>query len=187
MIPSCMQLRSAPKSLKAMTSNSKSLLMTFLTLECNFWKLILLMVSKNFLSWTMSLIGLSVSPSKGFYDEVPCSLSWWRVFSKCSNLWLWLALRLARLSLRDWTSDLVSLISCWRSLTVNFFLGLVLKNLGLTSGFWTSGLGVLAESSWGSWQTMVLILFRGYLLKIDLHPSVALLDLVYLSPDPGEI
>ena len=25
------------------------------------------------------------------------------------------------------------------------------------------------------------------LLRIDLHPSVALLDLVHLSPDPGEI
>ena len=43
MIPSWMQLRSAPESIKAMTSNSKSLLMTILTLECHFWKLILLM------------------------------------------------------------------------------------------------------------------------------------------------
>ena len=48
MIPSWMQLRSAPESIKAMTSNSKSLLMTILTLECHFWKLILPMVSRNF-------------------------------------------------------------------------------------------------------------------------------------------
>ena len=47
-IPSWMQLRSAPESIKAMTSNSKSLLMKILTLECHFWKLILLMVSRNF-------------------------------------------------------------------------------------------------------------------------------------------
>ena len=49
MIPSWMQLRSAPEFIKVMTSNSKSLLMKILTLECHFWKLILLMVSKNFL------------------------------------------------------------------------------------------------------------------------------------------
>ena len=49
MIPSRMQLRSTPESIKAITLNSKSLLMTILTLECHFWKLILLMVSKNFL------------------------------------------------------------------------------------------------------------------------------------------
>ena len=41
MIPSLMQLRSAPESIKAMTSNSKSLPMTILTLECHLWKLIL--------------------------------------------------------------------------------------------------------------------------------------------------
>ena len=37
MIPSWMQLRSAPESIKAMTSNSKSLLMTILTCECHLW------------------------------------------------------------------------------------------------------------------------------------------------------
>ena len=47
MIPSWMQLRSAPESIKAMTSNSKSLPMTILTLECHLWKLILVIVSKN--------------------------------------------------------------------------------------------------------------------------------------------
>ena len=47
MIPSWIQLRSAPESIKAMTSNSNSLLMTILTWECHLWKLTLLMVSKN--------------------------------------------------------------------------------------------------------------------------------------------
>ena len=46
-MPSCMQLRSTPESIGATTSNSNSLLMTILTLECHFWKLILLMVLKN--------------------------------------------------------------------------------------------------------------------------------------------
>ena len=41
MIPSWMQLRSAPESIKAMTSNSNSLLMTILTWECHLWKLTL--------------------------------------------------------------------------------------------------------------------------------------------------
>ena len=64
MIPSWMQLRSAPEFIKAMTSNSKSLLMTILTLGCHFWKLILLMVSRNFsldCSWTISIVGLTDS------------------------------------------------------------------------------------------------------------------------------
>ena len=122
MIPSWMQLRSAPESIKAMTLNSKSLLMTILTLECHFWKLFLLMVSRNFL-WTMSVIGLSVpsSLSEESCNGVIFSLPWWRVFSKYFNLWLWSNLRVARFSLRVWTSDLVSLISFWRSLTVTSF------------------------------------------------------------------
>ena len=72
MIPSWMQLRSAPESIKAMTSNSISLLMTILTLECHFWKLILLMVSRNFSldsSCTIPAVGLTVSSassSEGF-------------------------------------------------------------------------------------------------------------------------
>ena len=72
MIPSWMQLRSGPESIKAMTSNSNSLLMTILTLECHFWKLILLMVSRNFSldsSCTISAVGLTISStssSEGF-------------------------------------------------------------------------------------------------------------------------
>ena len=57
-----MQLRSAFESIRAITSNSKSLLMIIWTLECHFWKLILLMVSKKFwasCSKTMSAIGLT--------------------------------------------------------------------------------------------------------------------------------
>ena len=63
MIPSWMQLRSAPESIKAMTSNSKSLLMTILTLECHLWKLILVIVSKNkslLGSWIVSVLGLAI-------------------------------------------------------------------------------------------------------------------------------
>ena len=62
-----MQLRSAPEFIRAITSNLKFLLMTILTLECHLWKLILLMVSKNFSvgsSRTISLaVGLTVSSS----------------------------------------------------------------------------------------------------------------------------
>ena len=119
MIPSWMQLRLAPESIKAMTSNSKSLLMTILTLECYFWKLILLMVSRNFTldsSWTISAIGLTVSssPSEGLWNKVPSSLPRWELFSNCFNLWsrkLWSTLRMANSCLRVLTSDLVSLIS----------------------------------------------------------------------------
>ena len=63
MIPSWIQLRSAPESIKAMTSNSNSLLMTILTWECHLWKLTLLMVSKNkslLGSWIRSAVGLTV-------------------------------------------------------------------------------------------------------------------------------
>ena len=63
MIPSWMQLRSAPESIKAMTSNSKSLLMTILTLECHLCKLLLVIVSKTkFLPgfWIVSALGLAV-------------------------------------------------------------------------------------------------------------------------------
>ena len=63
-IPSWIQLRSAPESIRATTSNSKSLSMTILTLECHFWKLIRLMVCKNDLldgSGSISAVGLTVS------------------------------------------------------------------------------------------------------------------------------
>ena len=75
-----MQLRSAPESIKATTSNSKSLLMTILTLECHFWKLILLMVCKNVSldgSCAILAVGLTVSSalsSEGFCNGVPSSL-----------------------------------------------------------------------------------------------------------------
>ena len=75
MIPSWMQLRSAPESIKAMTSNSKSLLMTILTLECHLWKLTLLMVSKNkssLGSWIRSAVGLTVCSTSS--SEGPSSL-----------------------------------------------------------------------------------------------------------------
>ena len=65
-IPSRMQLRSAPESIKAIISNSKSLLMAIQTLECHFWKLILLIVLRNFSldsSYTISVVGLIVSSS----------------------------------------------------------------------------------------------------------------------------
>ena len=65
-IPSRMQLRSTPESIKAITSNSKSLLMAIQTLECHFWKLILLIVLRNFSldsSYTISVVGLIVSSS----------------------------------------------------------------------------------------------------------------------------
>ena len=65
-IPSRMQLRSAPESIKAITSNSKSLLMAIQTLESHFWKLILLIVLRNFSldsSYTISAVGLIISSS----------------------------------------------------------------------------------------------------------------------------
>ena len=70
----------APESIKATTSNSKSLLMTILTLECYFWKLILLMVYKNASlvgSCSISVVGLtvsSISSSEGFCNKVSSSL-----------------------------------------------------------------------------------------------------------------
>ena len=91
MIPSWMQLRSAPESIKAMTSNSKSLLMTILTLECHLWKLILVIASKNkslLGSWMRSILGSTIwltSLSEGL-----SSLLWQEVFSKeyetCLNI-----------------------------------------------------------------------------------------------------
>ena len=129
-----MQLRSAPESIKAMTSNSNSLLMTILTLECHFWKLILQMVSRNFSldsSCTIFAVGLTISStssSEGFWNVVPSSLPWWELFSKCFNLWskrLWSTLRMVTSCSRDLTLDLVSLISFWRSLTVTSFFDLV--------------------------------------------------------------
>ena len=120
-IPSWMQLRSTPEFIRAITSNLKFLLMTILTLECHLWKLILLMVSKNFSvgsSRTISLaVGLTVSSSssKSFWNEGPSSLSWWTVFSRRFILWsrkLWSTLRMVSSCLRILTSNLVSLISC---------------------------------------------------------------------------
>ena len=79
--------------------------MTILTLECHFWKLILLMVSRNFSldsSCTISVVGLTVlstSSLEGFWNEVPFSLPWWEVFSRCFNLWLWSILRVVKFSL----------------------------------------------------------------------------------------
>ena len=103
-------------------------------LEYHFWKSILLMVSRNFTldsSWTISAIGLTVSStssSEGFWNEVPSSLPWWEVFSNYFNLWsrkLWSTLRMVNSCLRVLTSNLVSLISFWKLLTIISFFDLV--------------------------------------------------------------
>ena len=119
-IPSWMQLRSAPESIKAITSNSKSLLMTILTLECHLWKLILVIASKNkslLGSWIVLALGSTVWLP--LLSEGPSSLLWQEVFSKDWVLW-----RACRSCFKVPISLLVSLVSLWRSSTLTSFLGL---------------------------------------------------------------
>ena len=119
MIPSWMQLRSAPESIKAMTSNSKSLLMTILTLECHLWKLILVIASKN-----KSLMGfwmwfvLRSTIWSTLLSEEPSSLFWQEVFSKDWVFW-----KACRCCFKVPISSLVSLVSLWRSSILTSFLG----------------------------------------------------------------
>ena len=121
MIPSWMQLRSAPESIKAMTSNSKSLLMTILTLECHLWKLILVIASKNrslLGSWMWSTLGSTIWST--LLSEGPSSLLWQEVFFKDWVFW-----RACRFFFKAPISLLVSLVYFLRSLILTSFLGLL--------------------------------------------------------------
>ena len=107
MIPSWMQLRSAPESIKATTLNSKSLLMTILTWECHLWKLTLLMVSKNkswLGSWMVLVLELTIWLI--LLSEGLSSLLWQEVFSKDWVFW-----RACRFCFKVPISFLVSLVS----------------------------------------------------------------------------